>query len=164
MARVVKMGVGAPKLILIPSGLLLSLMFLQQKIRQPLGISISFGAPIHAYSMPTCIPEKRCPPPEAEGNPDANNLGHKQATIQGRKVVIVLGRQIWKVRGVHTQRVRLSQQVDTGRQNFTAGQVEEKAQYGWHVVQVHAAGMRAGRAWLLFIFAIWWTAIFFFVF
>ena len=40
-----------------------------------------------------------------KGNPDTNNLGHKQATIQGRKVVIVPGRQIWKVRGAHAQRV-----------------------------------------------------------
>ena len=62
-----------------------------------------------------------------KGSPETNGLNHQVATVKGRKVVVVPGRKIWKVRRSHTQKVKVSQTMDTGGQNFTDHQVDEKA-------------------------------------
>ena len=59
-----------------------------------------------------------------KGSPETNGLNHQVATVKGRKVVVVPGRKIWKVRRTHTQKVKVSQTMDTRRQNFTDHQVE----------------------------------------
>ena len=64
---------------------------------------------------------------DQKGHPDNNGLGHKTDIIKGRKVVIVPGPKIWKARTIHSQKLRVAQTLDTGNQNFSANQVEEKA-------------------------------------
>lgn len=64
---------------------------------------------------------------QEKGHPSTNNLGHKEDYVQGRHIVIVPGKKIWKVKRSRTQRMRLRQVVDSGTQNFTPHQVEEKA-------------------------------------
>jgi hypothetical protein len=62
-----------------------------------------------------------------KGSPDTNKLGHTTTTVLGRKLVVVPGKRIWKVRRAVEQQVILKQVIDTGNQSVTPGQVNDKA-------------------------------------
>ena len=62
-----------------------------------------------------------------KGNPDTNKLGHSTTVINGRKLVVVPGKLVWKVRRAQEQHVTSKQKIDTGAQSVTPGQVNEKA-------------------------------------
>lgn len=62
-----------------------------------------------------------------KGNPETNGLNHQVKSVEGRKIVVVPGKLIWKVKRSRTNQAVLNTVIDDGTCVFGENQLEEKA-------------------------------------